>query len=257
MTDILFYTIIILVSVLVGFINTLVGSGSLIMIPLLIAMGLPAHIANGTNRVAVFMQSAVGSITFFQKKQITIGIGWWSIVPSVLGALVGAWTATQIPPDSLEYMIGILLLVMLGVIMVNPERWLKTTQSDGAKSKGFLPVLLMVLVGFYGGFIQGGVGIFLLAALVLGVGYPMGHANALKMLIVLFYSLPVLLIFVWQGQVDWLWGLFTAMGQSVGAYLGAKFAATHKDADVWTYRLLVLIIIASIVQFYKLWEWVI
>jgi hypothetical protein len=251
-----FYIVILLVSVVIGFINTLVGGGSLVMLPLLMAMGLPANVANGTNRVAVFFQTAVGSITLMRSKKIPIGNAWWSIIPCVLGALVGAYLATQLDPKSLEDFIGILLIVMLLVILVNPNRWFVEQNSTGEQSKKPLAILIMFVIGIYGGFIQGGVGIFLLAGLVLGVKYSLGYANAIKLIIVLAYAFPVLMIFVWQNQVDWFLGLFTAFGQSIGAYIGAKFVVFYPNADLWTYRLLVLVILSSIIFFYKLWEFI-
>ncbi len=251
-----FYVILLIVSIAIGFINTLVGSGSLVMLPLLMAMGLPATLANGTNRVAVFFQTAVGSITFMRSKKVVIGNAWWSIVPCVLGALLGAYLATQIDPQQLEDLIGILLIVMLFVILINPKRWLISNNASGERSKQPLAILIMFVIGIYGGFIQGGVGIFLMAGLVLGVKYNIGYANAIKLLIVFAYAFPVLLIFVWKGQVDWSIGLFTAVGQSIGAYLGARFAVFYPKADLWTYRLLVLVVLASIFYFYRLWEYI-
>lgn len=245
------YFLIFLVCIVIGFINTLVGSGSLVMIPLLITFGLPAHIANGTNRVAVFFQSLTGAITFFAKKKRADypPYAWRVILPCLLGAIAGAWTATQISPKTLEFCIGILLFLMLGVVAFKPERWLKPETNPHLKIS-WLTVLAMLATGFYGGFLQGGVGIFLLASLVLGAGYSTKDANALKLLILVAYSLPVLLIFVWSGQVNWFWGLFTAVGQSIGAYIGARFTLKNSQAEVWTYRILVLVLVVSVIQFW-------
>lgn len=242
------YFFVFLLCIVIGFINTLVGSGSLIMIPLLIAFGLPAPIANGTNRVAVFFQSLTGAITFFSKQKTYPRYAVWVIVPCLLSAIIGAWVATQISPKALETAIGILLFVMLGVVLLKPERWLKKETNPELKIT-WITLLAMVGSGFYGGFIQGGVGIFLMASLVLGAGYSTKESNALKLLILAFYSLPVLLVFVWYDQVNWVWGLFTAVGQSIGAYIGAKFTLKNSQAELWTYRVLVLVLFASLLQF--------
>jgi len=245
------YVAVFFLCVVIGFINTLVGSGSLVMIPLLIAFGLPPHIANGTNRVAVFFQSLVGAVTFFSKQKTYPRYAVWVIVPCLFGAIAGAWTATRISPKLLETCIGVLLFVMLGVVALKPERWLKK-ETNPDLTITWVTFLAMVASGFYGGFIQGGVGIFLLAALVLGAGYSTRDANALKLLILAFYSLPVLLIFVWGAQVNWQWGLFTAAGQSIGAYIGARFALKNKEADNWTYRILIGVLVVSVIQFWFL-----
>lgn len=247
------YLIILLISIIVGFINTLAGSGSLIMLPLLMSLGLPSNVANGTNRVAVLFQSAVGVSVFMKNKTVVLGNAWWSIVPCVLGALVGAVFATQIAPASLKKIIGVLLILMLLVILIQPKRWLRNGNSDGSNSRKIGSILIMFFIGIYGGFIQAGIGIFLLIGLVLGVKYNIGHANAIKLIIVLAYACPVLLIFAWKGQVDWFLGFFTAIGQSVGAFIGARFATRHKNADVWIYRLLIIVVLGAVVHFYKLW----
>ncbi|GAB4402067.1 MAG: sulfite exporter TauE/SafE family protein [Microscillaceae bacterium] len=249
------YGAIMLISIIIGFINTLVGSGSLVMLPLLIAMGLPANIANGTNRVAVFFQSLVGAYSFWQKKKIPLGRAAWSIVPCVFGAILGAYIATQISPKALNDFIGILLIVMLGLILVRPNRWMRKENANGEHSKRPLAIFIMFLIGIYGGFIQAGVGIFLLAGLVLGVHYSLPYANAIKLIIVAFYAFPVLLVFVWQNQVDWFYGIFTALGQGLGAFLGARFMVYYPNAEVWIYRLLVIIVLGAIIHFYELWRY--
>lgn len=247
---ILIYLLIIVISIVIGFINTLVGSGSLVILPLLMSMGLPPHIANGTNRVAVLVQGIMGAGTFLRHKKVKIGQARWAITPCVLGAVLGAYLATQIDPQSLKRFIGVLMILMLFVILIKPKRWLKPQSLNEANNKKPLNLLIMFTIGVYGGFIQAGMGIFLLAGLVLGVGYNLTYANAVKLIIVVIYALPVLLIFIYHNQVNWFYGILTAIGQGTGAVIGAKFATQYKDAEVWVYRLLVLVILAAIIYFY-------
>jgi uncharacterized membrane protein YfcA len=244
------YLLIFWVSVLVGFINTLAGSGSLVMLPILMNMGLSATIANGTNRIAVFFQSFVGVVTFLRAKKLN----WRPVIlplllPSILGGIFGAYTASIISPVYLKNFITILMFVMLLVMIFNPEKWLKTPTNSIIDLHSINTWLLMFLAGFYGGFIQASVGVVLLAVLVLQVKYDLNVANGLKVLIVGSYAFPVLCVFVWQGQVDWFWGFLTAAGQSIGAYLGAKFASHSSYAKLWTYWLLIIVIVVSIIQF--------
>lgn len=248
------YLIVILASVLVGFINTLAGSGSLIMLPLLMGLGLSAPVANGTNRVAIFFQSLVGANTFFRHKKISIGEGWWLIGTCVAGAMVGAYASTQLDPNSLKQVIGALMILMLILLVFNPEKWLKEDPSLIERNRNFWTLLLLFVIGFYGGFIQAGIGLFLMASLVLGANYSLGKANAFKLIIVFAYALPVLFVFIIFRQVNWQIGLITSAGQALGAYLGARFAATHPQANLWVYRVLLLVIVISIIQFYELWK---
>lgn len=253
MTGILYldYSLLLLISILVGFINTLVGSGSLVMLPILFGFGLPGHVANGTNRVAVVVQSLIGSLTFFRKKKFSFWQSRWVIIPCLIGAQFGVELATRVPPDGIKSFVGILMILMLFVILINPKRWFKEESLEAYQnSKKPLVMLMMFAIGFYGGFIQAGVGIFLLMGLVLGVKYSLGQANAIKLIIVALYAVPVLIRFAISDQVDWFLGGFTAVGQGFGAYLGARFATSNPNANVWIYRLLVTIVLASIIYFY-------
>jgi uncharacterized membrane protein YfcA len=85
-------------------------------------------------------------------------------------------------------------------------------------------MIIFFFVGIYGGFIQAGVGFFLLSALVLGVGYDLIKANAVKVLIVFSYTAIALGIIMWSGQVNYLYGLVLAVGNSAGAFIASKYA---------------------------------
>lgn len=250
MPEILQYFIVFIASILAGFINTLAGSGSLIMLPLLMWVGLPPIVANGTNRIAVVFQSATGLATFLKKSSIRLENPFWIVAPSLLGALLGAYQATQVSDKFFKDFLGILMIVMLFLILLKPEKWLKEKLQNSDADKKWYNLLGLFFVGVYGGFVQAGVGIFLLVVLVMGMEKPMKMANAYKLIIVALYALPVLIVFLWSGQANWKWGLFTAVGQATGAYIAANFAAKHPKADRWTYYLLIVIIVISIVYFY-------
>lgn len=250
MYDFFLYLFVLLASMLAGFINTLAGSGSLIMLPILIGLGLPPVIANGTNRIAVAFQSATGLMTFLQKSSIRLQNPAWVITPSLTGALVGAYIATQVSNEFFKNFLGVLMIVMLILILLNPEKWLTEKATQNFNEKKWYNLLGLFLVGGYGGFAQAGVGILLLMVLVIGIEKPIKIANAYKLIIVALYAVPVLLVFLWSGQADLKWGIFTAFGQSLGAYIAAHFAAKHPQADRWTYYLLIVVILASIVYFY-------
>ncbi len=245
------YFLALLASVLAGFINTLSGSGSLIMVPMLMWLGLPAPIANGTNRVAIVFQSAIGVRTYFKNMPLQIGTAWWVIIPSVAGACIGAFLATITSAALLEQLIGILMVVMLFIILLKPTKWLKEETAAVTKEHSIVSQVMMFTIGLYGGFIQGGVGVFLLIAMVMFTGYSVRFSNGIKLLIVAIYALPVLAIFIIQNQIDWKIGLFTAVGQGFGAHLGALFATRHPNANLWTYRLLIVVLLAAIIEFYK------
>jgi uncharacterized membrane protein YfcA len=207
-----------------GFINTLAGSGSLITLPLLIFLGLPADVANGTNRVAILLQNVVGVSSFRQQKVLDFRRGMILAVPAIVGAVIGAQIAVNLDEEMMRRVIGGLMAVMLVVLIVRPRRWLEGRPEMLGRHPGWLQLLIFFAVGMYGGFIQAGVGIFLLAGLVLVTGYELVRANAVKVLIILFFTVFALIVFVLNDQVRWFAGLVLAIGNMIGAWVASRMA---------------------------------
>lgn len=218
------YVIIIAAGILAGFINTLAGGGSVISLSLLLILGLPATIANGTNRVSIFFQTSSSVATFWKKKMFTSRKIWWLILPATIGSIAGAWVATGINSDSLEIAMLIIMAFMLVFIFMKPERWMKENTAFLEKKIQWWQILLFFAVGWYAGFLQVGVGYFLLMALVLGVGFELVKANAVKNLIVLFSATVSLVIFVMSDQIHYLYGILLSAGSIAGAYIASMMA---------------------------------
>ena len=218
------YPLVIAAGFLAGFINTFAGSGSLITLPMLIFLGLPANIANGTNRIAIIMQNAVAVGSFGQQKILDTKRGLILAIPAVLGALVGAQIAVNLDEQAMRRVIGALMLVMLVIVLARPKRWLEGRPERLADRPGWMQMLIFFAIGVHGGFIQPGVGIFLLAGLVLCAGYELVRANAVKLLIVLCFTPIALGIFIYHGQVQWYAGLIMGLGNMAGAWVASRMA---------------------------------
>lgn len=217
-----------------GFINTLAGSGSLLTLPILILLGLPANVANGTNRVGVVLQNVVAVATFRRRGALPLDGSWKLIVPSVVGAVIGAELAVDLDEALLRQIIGVLMLVLLAVMLLKPERFIAAHVAR-REPRLFVEVPLFFAIGVYGGFIQVSVGLFLLAGLVLGAGYNLVGANAMKNLIVLVFTAAALVVFVVNEQVDWTLGLLLGAGQAAGAWVAAHVAVERGARFVrWT-----------------------
>ncbi|HOB99575.1 MAG TPA: sulfite exporter TauE/SafE family protein [Verrucomicrobiota bacterium] len=229
-----------------GFINTLAGSGSLISLPLLIFLGLPANVANGTNRVAILLQTVVAVDRFRRDKAVDLRRGLLLALPAIAGAVLGAQIAVNLNEDAMETVIGVLMVVMLGVVIVRPRRWLTGRPEMLGRRPGWLQVAVLFLIGIYGGFIQAGVGIFLLAGLVLVSGYELVGANAVKNLIVLAFTAFALVVFIINGQVAWLPGLVLAVGNMLGAWVAARLAV-RRGATFVRWILIAVIVVSAVV----------
>lgn len=237
------YVLIVVAGIFAGFINTLAGSGSLITLPLLIALGLPANIANGTNRIAILLQNVVGVSSFRHQKILDFRSSMKLVIPAVIGSIAGAFIAVDINEEIMRKTIGGLLLFMFFVILWKPSRWLKEQQGK-APLPYWLRAVIFFIIGVYGGFIQAGVGVFLLSGLVLGAGYDLVKANAVKVLIILVYTIFALGVFILNDQVNYTYGFILAAGNMIGAFLGARVAVKWGPKFV-RYLLLATIIVAA------------
>ena len=220
------YPAVVLVGITAGFINTLAGGGSALSLPMLIFLGLPANMANGTNRIAILLQNMVGTSGYRREKVLDLRKGWVMGTAALLGAIPGALFAISLDELLMRKIIGGVLVVMLILVVFKPGIWLKTKAGKPIVSNKIFSFLVFFLIGVYGGFIQAGVGFFLLAALVLLEGMDLVRSNAVKVFIILMYTPIALLIFILNHQVDYKLGLLLAVGNMTGAWIGSKVAVS-------------------------------
>jgi len=237
------YFFLIIAGVFAGFVNTLAGSGSLITLPLLIFLGLPANVANGTNRIAILLQNIVGVSRFRKKEVLDYRSNVKLVIPAVAGSIVGALIAVDLDETLMRQTIGILLVIMFFIILWKPSNWLKEKNTDSSLPYA-VKFVIFFLIGVYGGFIQAGVGFFLLSGLVLGAGYDLVRANAVKVFIILVYTFFALGVFMINDQVNYTYGLVLAAGNMAGAWIGAGVAVKWGPVVV-RYILLGTILVAS------------
>ena len=237
------YILLVLAGIAAGFVNILAGNGSSITLPALIFAGLPANVANATNRVAIVLQNVVGTGSFYQQRRLDTRSALLLAIPTTLGSLLGAELAAHTRPVVMQKVLAIALLLMLVLMFVDPKRWLQGRA--GAGSRGLTPLRFVIFfaVGIYGGYIQAGVGIFLLVSLVLEAGFDVVRGNAVKIAIILAQSVAALLVFQVNAQVDWPIGLLMGLGTMFGAWLATRFAVDK--GTVWVRRFIILVIVVS------------
>ncbi|MEQ8314506.1 MAG: sulfite exporter TauE/SafE family protein [Gammaproteobacteria bacterium] len=232
---------------LAGGINTLAGGGSNLTLPALMMLGLPADVANATNRVAVLMQCIVGVRGFDQHDSLDRPAIRPILVPTILGGGVGAVAAALMPNLYLKPVLLITILTMSVIILVRPNIIAPppgTPTLSPAEHRGAWWGLFAA--GIYGGFVQAGVGFILLSALAGGLRYDLVRANALKMTCALAFTLIALAIFVAFGQVRWIPGFIVALGTMAGAHLAVKFAIRARPETIkWFLFLMTLCAVAG------------
>ncbi|MCX6245063.1 MAG: sulfite exporter TauE/SafE family protein [Bacteroidetes bacterium] len=238
--------VIVVAGIFVGFINTLSGGGSVISLSLLILLGLPASIANGTNRISIFFQTFSSVSSFTRQKMFDSMKPVWLGIPATIGSVLGAIVAVDVNEKIIEAAMCVAMVMMLFFLFYKPDKWMKENPQVLKKPLRWWQFLIFFAVGFYGGFIQVGVGYFLLMSLMLGVGYDLVKANAVKNLIVFFYAIFALLVFILNGQVNYLYGLILSAGSIIGALI-ASYLAVKKGAG-FIRAIILLSVILTILQ---------
>lgn len=208
-----------------GFINTLAGGGSMLTLPALMMLGMPADVANATNRVGVLMQSVTGAKGFSDQGKLDKSAIFPVLLPTVVGALAGSLLASFLPVWVLKPVLLGSMITMALVMVIRPQAVIPI---DGAEPYKLAdrPVagLGLFLAGVYGGFVQAGVGFILIAALAGGLRYDLIRTNALKTLCTAVFSGVALAVFAMRGQVWWIPGLVLAVGSIAGAMASVRFA---------------------------------
>jgi len=211
--------------VIAGFINTLAGGGSMLTLPALMMLGMPADVANATNRVGVLLQSVEGVRGFHANDRLESRAIGPILIPTMLGALVGSLAASYLPVFVLKPVLLGSMIIIAVVTLFKP--------AVIAPPVGTIPFKLserpmafagLFLAGVYGGFVQAGVGFMLIAALAGGLRYDLVRTNALKMVCTAIFSAVALGVFLARDQVLWLPGLVLAVGMVAGASLSVRFA---------------------------------
>lgn len=248
------YFIALVGALLAGGINTLSGNGSAITLTILMELlGLPADVANGTNRVGVLANGIGGATAFHKAGRFTDQPEakkqemWRIVIITCLGACLGIYLSLIISNAAYKSFFRYLLVVMLFVVLIKPKRWL-VPQENKPPLPLWITVILFFVLGIYGGFIQMGMGVFFMAVMVLAAHYEIIQASVVKVLVITVYTVLAVAIFAWQDLIDWRIGALMAVGQLVGGYLTARFATTHPKAGLYAYRLLIVVIIGAIVK---------
>lgn len=210
------------VGTIAGFINVNAGGGSSLTLPTLIFMGLDGALANGTNRVAIFIQNIFAVSSFRKNKMHDFKESSELSLFTLPGAIAGALLAVTISDLLFQRILGVVLIFI--VISLFISRSYKNKRPDQEVHRNWLIYPALLGIGFYGGFLQIGVGFLFMAALYHLLKVDLVVVNMHKVFIILIYTLPALLIFLLTGNVNWKFGLALAAGNALGGWWGAQAA---------------------------------
>lgn len=215
------------VGFLAGIINTMAGGGSLLTMPLLIYLGLDSATANGTNRIAILFQNA-SAMAGYKSKGETVGkFGLLLGIAALIGAFIGSNFAIKISNELFNKILAVVMILVVIMTILNPA--LKTKEGENmpmrldAKHK-FFSIIALFFVGIYGGFIQAGTGLFIMAALSFINRYNLLKANVAKASIMLIYTISALYNFAVNGKLNVVYGIALAVSMVLGSWLASRWS---------------------------------
>ena len=242
------YPLLILVGFISGFMNTMAGGGSLLTLPLLIFMGLPAAVANGTNRVAIFMSTFSASAGFKSKGVSNFPFNLYLGISGFLGALIGAQIAIDIKGELFNKILAVIMILVVLLIVFKPKINYSNVLERLSGKHLFVSVLAFFFIGIYGGFINAGIGFVIMLFLHYYNRLNLVKVNATKVVIVLIYTTGALVTFALAEKVNWTYGLFLATGNFIGGWTSSRWSVKKGENTIKTF-LIIMVVIMSI----KLW----
>lgn len=225
-----------------GFINVMAGGGSSLTLPALIFMGLGGPLANGTNRVAIIVQN-FSAITSFRKNNLyQYKTSLKYSIYTLPGAIIGALVAVRVSDILFKRILGVVLIFI--VVSMFFSRSYKTKRETLDDHPNWLIYPALVGIGFYGGFLQIGVGFLFMASLYHLLKLDLVLVNVNKVFIIFIYTIPALIIFISTGNVNWKYGLVLAAGMAFGAWWGARVSVRGGEKVIRIILAVAIIIMA-------------
>ncbi|MCG8307829.1 MAG: sulfite exporter TauE/SafE family protein [Cytophagales bacterium] len=236
------------VGMLAGILNTMAGGGSLISLPILIFLGLPPAVANATNRIAIFSQNIFAVAGFKSKGVSEFRYSFLLGCTALIGAIIGAKIAVDIRGELFNKILSV-IMVLVVFATIRGKSKPKEIKRESARLSTKIPgAVIFFFIGIYGGFIQAGVGFLIIGTLSALHEFSLVKINSMKVFIVLVYTLAALAVFIYEGKVNWLYGIVLAVGNSAGAWFASRWTVEKGDGAVK-----IFLVIAVIALSVKLW----
>lgn len=234
--------------VFAGFVNTIAGGGSLLTLPLLIFMGLPPAVANGTNRIAIAVSSLSANIGYASKNIKTYPLSIYLGIAAIFGAILGARIAIEIDGAIFNRILAIIMIVVVLIMVFKPKMADHISQERTSSKYLFISLIAFFFIGIYGGFINAGIGFVIMLFLNIFNKINLVRVNAVKVGVVFIYTIAALVTFAISGNVNWLYGLILAVGTSVGAWTASRFSVDRGEGFIKLVMIVMVLLMAV-----KLW----
>ena len=239
-----YFPLLTFVGIFAGWLNVMAGGGSLLTVPVMLFMGMSGPMANGTNRIAILAQTITAVTAFFRRGFSDFKLSITLALAATPGAVVGAIVGTQLSGDWFDRILALVMIAVM-IVMALPKKETALTGKPSTK-RLIAGHICMVGAGFWGGFIQIGVGFLLMPILHRVMGLDLVRVNMHKVFVVLCYTSVALYIFTSKVEILWIAGLCLAVGNSIGGWIGANMAISKGENLI--NRVLNIVLIVFIVK---------
>jgi len=240
--------ILIIIGFIAGIINVIAGGGSLLTLPILIFLGLPPTVANGTNRIALVVQNIVTTASFKSKGISNFPFSFSLGISALLGAIIGSQLAIDISGQLFNKLLSLIMILIVLYLVFKPKANALILKERIEGKYFWLSIVAFFFIGIYGGFIQAGVGFIILLVLNGFNKISLVKSNAIKIVVVLIYTLVAIAIFAYHDKINWQYGFSLAVGNALGGWTGSRWSIKKGDGLVKIF-LIVMVFAMSI----KLW----
>ena len=242
------YPLLIVVGLIVGFVNTMAGGGSLLTLPILIFLGLPSSVANGTNRIAIMMTAFSANMGFKSKGITTFPFSAYTGSCALVGSIIGAHIAIDLNDEAFNKILSIIMIIVILIIVFKPKI-ISDKLSVRLTGKHLrISCIVFFFVGVYGGFVNAGIGFVIMLFLHFYNRMNLVRVNATKVVIVLVYTLGAFLTFVFNDLVDYSYGFCLAIGTVIGGWNASRYAVKKGEKVIKIFLVISVFIIS-----FKLW----
>lgn len=243
------YILVTLIGFLAAFLNTVGGGGSLFSVPILTFLGLPITTANATSRVAILFQNffAVGG---FRSKGVELPLPYsiYLGLASLGGSVFGSILVSYVPDDVFKKIFVGVMIFSCVFVLYDPFK------SKGAEKMNpkhqWMGVFCFLFIGVYGGFVQAGIGFLVIAVLSLVNNLSLVKSNYIKVFAAIVYTGVSVIVFAWQGKIDWYTGSVLAIGHAAGGWYASRWSV--KASEKWIKRVMIAsVIIMAVALWYS------
>ena len=214
-------SLLLITGIATGFLNVMAGGGSMLSVPIMIFLGVPGTIANATNRIAILPQNVSAVWAFYRKGFSNFKLSLTLGLCTIPGTIIGAIIASKVANDQFNNLLAVIMVVVLIVMSLPQPKTIEVNQTP-TRNRLIAGHALMVLIGFWGGFIHIGVGFLLMPVLNRVMQLDLVTTNAHKVMIVLCYTAVALIVFASQLELIWKYGIALGVGTWIGAWIAAN-----------------------------------